>query len=142
MHPVTSVFPSFFLVSPSLHPLLSLANLHGLFSFYCEHETALGLEALSSFPASRNFLVVFLHGRANNCFGAWPPHLTPKRNENSEFFGKFKQGHILHKRSACFWFTVTICSQKGLTNCFVFWNHHITKDGKSLEKDGRRLVPG
>lgn len=69
MHPVTLVFPSFTLVSPVLHPLLSLANLHGLFSFYSKHETALGLEALSSFPASRNFLVLFLHSRANNCFG-------------------------------------------------------------------------
>lgn len=120
MHPVTLVFPSFFLVSPSLHPLLSLANLHGLFSFYSEHETALGLEALSSFPASRNFLVVFLHGRANNCFGTWPPHLTPKRNENSEFFGKFKQEHIFTRVKCMFLVHCNYLLSKRLDKLFYF----------------------
>lgn len=35
------------------------------------------------------------------------------------------------------------CSQKGLTNCSVFWNDHMKKDGRSPEneeKAGARLT--
>lgn len=147
MHPVTSDFPSFFLVSASPHPSLSLANLPGLLSFYSKHETALGLEALSSFPASRNLLVVFLHGKANSCFGTWPPHLAPKcngrkhqerqeRRTSEEFFGKFQQERMLHERSAWSWFTVITFPPKGSTGSFTFWTRYGNKGGKLLENRG------
>lgn len=135
MHPVTSGFPSFFLVSAPPHPSLSLANRPGLLSFYSQHETALGLEALSSFPASRNVLLVFLRGKANSRSGSWPPHLAPKchgrksreRQERraanpqvSDSLGNANK-NTLRERSTRFWFTLTTFPPKGLTRSFTFW---------------------
>lgn len=135
MHPVTSGFPSFFLVSAPPHPSLSLANRPGLLSFYSQHETALGLEALSSFPASRNVLVVFLRGKANSRSGSGPPHLAPKchgrksreRQERraanpqvSDSLGNPNK-NTLRERSTRFWFTLTTFPPKGSTGSFTFW---------------------
>lgn len=157
MHPVTSGFPSFFLVSAPPHPSLSLANRPGLLSFYSQHETALGLEALSSFPASRNVLLVFLRGKANSRSGSGPPHLAPKchgrksreRQERraanpqvSDSLGNPNK-NTLRERSTRFWFTLTTFPPKGSTGSFTFWAHHGNKGGKKRRAGARtpRLKP-